>query len=113
MFEEYCEEYCEKICELMEYLNEFLIEFMGVMRRRAVSDRARPSCRCCFRATCTTVSLSIWQSYSAKTCHLGLISHSILAASAPLSDQLESELPHCDLATSDSNSVSLTNVGST
>ena len=34
------------------------------------------------RATCLTVSLSVWQSYSITTCHLGLISHPHLAASA-------------------------------
>ena len=40
----------------------------------------------CFRATCLTVSLSFWQSYShggAITCHLGLFTHSVLSASAP------------------------------
>ena len=44
-------------------------------RRRAVSDGGRPLafCRRCSRATCLTVSRSIWQSYSAKTCHLGLL----------------------------------------
>ena len=58
-----------------------LIESIGAVRWPAVSDRARPFCHCCSRATCLTVGLSIWQSYSANTCHLGLITHSVLAAS--------------------------------
>ena len=33
--------------------------------------------------SCLTVSQSIWQSYRANTCHLGLITHSVIAASAP------------------------------
>ena len=67
----------------MEDLYEFLIEFMEAVRQRAVSDGARPFCSCCSRATCPTVSRSIWQSYSANTWHLGLITHSVLAASEP------------------------------
>ena len=58
---------------MMEYLYEFFIEFMGAVRRRAGSDggrAGRPFCRCCSRATCLTVSLSIWQSHSANSCHL-------------------------------------------
>ena len=66
---------------MMEDLYEFLIEFMALLRRHTVSDGTRPFCSCCSRATCLTVSLSIWQSYSANTCHLGLITHSVLAAS--------------------------------
>ena len=67
---------------MMEDLYEFLIEFMALLRRHTVSDGTRPFCSCCSRATCLTVSLSIWQSYSA-TCHLGLITQSVLEASAP------------------------------
>ena len=59
MSEEYRVEYREKYSEFMEDLYEFLIEFMGAVRGRAVSDGARPFCRCCSRATCLTVSLSI------------------------------------------------------
>ena len=69
----------------MDNLYEFFIEFIGAVRGRAVSDRARPFCHCCSRATCFTqaASWSIWQSYSANTCNLGLTTHSGLAASAP------------------------------
>ena len=35
-----------------------------------------------------TMSWSVWQSYSANTCHLGLITHLVLVASAEL-HQLE------------------------
>ena len=55
---------------LMEDLYEFLIEFMGAVRRRTISDGARPFFPFCSRATCLTVSRSIWQSYNANTCHL-------------------------------------------
>ena len=86
MSEEYREEYREEYSEMMEDFYEFILEphwIHGAVRRRAVSDGARPFCRCCSRATCLTVSLSIWQSYIANTCHLCLITHSVLAASAP------------------------------
>ena len=45
---------------------------------------ASPSCSCCSRATCLTISWSVSQSYSANTCHLGPITHSILFATAVL-----------------------------
>ena len=86
MSEEYREKYREKYREMMEDLYEFLIEphgIHGTVRQHTVSDGARPFCRCWSRATCLTVSLSIWQSYSANTCHLGLITYSVLAASVP------------------------------
>ena len=69
-----------------------LTELMGAVRRRAVSERARPFRRCCSRATCLTVSLSILQSYNANTCHLGLITHSVPAASAPTVSSTDSKL---------------------
>ena len=62
MSEEYREKYREKYSEMMEDFYEFIIEphwIHGAVRRRAVSDGARPFCRCCSRATCLTVSLSI------------------------------------------------------
>ena len=57
------------------------MEFIGAVRGSAVSDRASPS-RCCCKAICPTISWSVWQSYSANTCHLGLIIHSVLVARA-------------------------------
>ena len=72
---------------MIEDLHELLIEFMGAVCRCAVSDGAGPFCSCCSRDTCLTISLSIWQkaarSYSANTYHTGLITHSVLAVSAP------------------------------
>ena len=62
MSDEYREEYREEYSEMMEDLYEFIIEphrIHGAVRRRAVSDAARPFCRCCSRATCLAVSLSI------------------------------------------------------
>ena len=71
----------------MEDLFEFFIEFMGAVRGRAVSDGTKLFCSCCSRATCLTVPVrwSIRQSNSANTCHLGLITHLVLAASEPTS----------------------------
>ena len=62
MSDEYREEYREEYGEMMEDFYEFILEphwIHGAVRRRAVSDGARPFCRCCSRATCLTVSLSI------------------------------------------------------
>ena len=61
---------------------EFSFEFIVVVGGRTVSDGASPSSSCCSRATCLTITFSVWQSYSANTCHLGLITHSVLAARA-------------------------------
>ena len=104
MSEEFGEEHREKYGELMEDLYEILIEFMGALRRRAVSDKARPFCLCCSRATCLTVSLSIWQSYAATvpiSATLVTWSYYILRFLLPArlaSHQLESQLPQCDLS---------------
>ena len=69
--------------DYMDVLKEFSIECMGAVHRRAVSDRASTSCSCCSRAICPTICWSVWQSYSAnQTCHLGLITHSVLIARA-------------------------------
>ena len=48
----------------------------------SVPDRASPSCSGCSRAICPTISLSVWKSYMVNTCHLGLITHSVLVARA-------------------------------
>ena len=80
--EEYREKDRGKHSDVMEVLIFFSIEFIGAVRGRAVSDRASPSCCCCSRAICPTISWSVWQSYSANTCHLGLITDSVLVARA-------------------------------
>ena len=107
MSEEYRKEYCEKHTEINGRFVWILHSIHEVVRRRALSDGARPFCRCCSRAICLTVSRSIWQSYSANTCHFGPITHSVLAAARLVSHQLESQLLRCDLSTDTESSSSI------
>ena len=54
-------------------LNRILLWIHGLCASHAVFDWASPFCSCCSKATCSTVSLPVQQSYSANTCHIGLI----------------------------------------
>ena len=68
----------EKISDFMEFKKNSQLNNLNLsaqcMDAQCLTGPAHPG----FRAMCPTLSWSVWLSYSANTCHLGLITHSVM-----------------------------------